>query len=66
MHAIETKPLASIGMLVSNWAKLHRSSECAETLVALRGPGGHALKVDRSMTDLIVEPKVDCPKIQEY
>jgi hypothetical protein len=40
-------------------------SECAKTLIALRGPGGRALKADRSLIDLIMELKVDCPRIKE-
>jgi hypothetical protein len=33
-------------------------------LSALRGPRGHALKVDQSLSDLIVKLKADCPGIQ--
>jgi hypothetical protein len=35
-------------------------------LIALRGPKGHALKADRSLSDLIIKLKVDCPKFQIY
>jgi hypothetical protein len=35
-------------------------------LIALRSPRGHALKVDRSLFDPIVELKVDWPEIQVY
>jgi hypothetical protein len=66
MCAIRSRPLASIGDASSNWAKLHRSSECAETLAALHSPGDRALKVDRSMFDPIVILNADCPEIQEY
>jgi hypothetical protein len=46
------------------WVNLHRMSICAEMHVALRGPKGHALKVDRVMLDLIVKLKADCHEIQ--
>jgi hypothetical protein len=35
-------------------------------LIALRSFRDHALKVDRSLIDPIMELKVDCPKIQKY
>jgi hypothetical protein len=54
------------GMLIAIWAKLHRSSWCAETLIFLQGSGDHALKADRSLIDPIIKLKADCPKIQEY
>jgi hypothetical protein len=53
-------------MLTSIWAKLHKSSVCEKMLVALRIPGDHALKANRSMIDPSMELKVDCPGIQEY
>jgi hypothetical protein len=65
VHAIGSKPLVSIGNAISNWAKPHRSLECTKMLVALLGPGGHTLKVDRSMFDLIEILKADCHEIQE-
>jgi hypothetical protein len=40
MRAIGSKSLALIGNTISIRAKLHRSLECVETLVALRGLGG--------------------------
>jgi hypothetical protein len=65
VRVIGSKPLASIRDATFNWAKLHRSLECAETIVALRGPRDCALKVDRVMLDLIMVHKVDCLKIRE-
>jgi hypothetical protein len=35
-------------------------------LIALRGFGDHALKANRSLINLIMKLKADCPKIQEY
>jgi hypothetical protein len=35
-------------------------------IIALRGPGDCALKVDRSLIDPIMKLKADCPKIQDY
>jgi hypothetical protein len=35
-------------------------------LVALSGPSGRALKDDRSLSDLIMKLKADCPRIQVY
>jgi hypothetical protein len=35
-------------------------------LIALRGVGDHALKANRSLINLIMKLKADCPKIQEY
>jgi hypothetical protein len=35
-------------------------------LIALRSFGDRTLKIDRSLVDLIMKLKVDCPKIQEY
>jgi hypothetical protein len=35
-------------------------------LVALRGPGDHDLNAGQLLIDLIMNLKVDCPKIQEY
>jgi hypothetical protein len=35
-------------------------------LIALRGFGDRALKVDRSLIVLIIKLKVDCPEMQEY
>jgi hypothetical protein len=35
-------------------------------LVALRGLGDHALKVDRSLIDPIMKLKAACPVIKEY
>jgi hypothetical protein len=34
--------------------------------IVLRGPKGRALKVNRSLSDMIIELKADCPKIQIY
>jgi hypothetical protein len=53
-------------MLISIWTKLHGSSRCAETLIALRDSEDRALKADRSLIDPIMELKADCPEIQEY
>jgi hypothetical protein len=53
-------------MLIAIWAKLRRSSKCAKTLVSLHSPGGHGLKADRSLIDLIVKLKAVCPEIHEY
>jgi hypothetical protein len=39
VRAIGSKPLTSIGDANFSWVKLHRLSECTETLTALRGPG---------------------------
>jgi hypothetical protein len=41
-------------------------SQYVETLVALRDSGDHALKVDRTLIDLISKLKADCPEIQKY
>jgi hypothetical protein len=35
-------------------------------LIALCGPKGRALKVDRSLYDPIMKLKADCPRIQVY
>jgi hypothetical protein len=35
-------------------------------LIVLRGSGDRALKADRSLIDLIMKLKVDCPKIKKY
>jgi hypothetical protein len=35
-------------------------------LIALRGSEDHALKAGRSLIDLIMKLKADCPEIQEY
>jgi hypothetical protein len=62
----EVSPLQRSGTLIAIWAKLHKSSWCAETLIDLRGSGDRALKGDRSLIDLIMKLKLNCPEIQEY
>jgi hypothetical protein len=52
VHAIGSKHLASI--------------RYAETLIALCGFGNRALKTDRSLIDLIMRLKTNCPEIKEY
>jgi hypothetical protein len=47
-----------------SWAKLQRAPLCVETLAALRGPWGHALKAEQVMPNMIMILKADCPKIQ--
>jgi hypothetical protein len=61
MCVIRNKPLCQLGTLITIWAKLHRSSKCVETLVALCGLGGCALKVDRLLIDPIVNLKRIAP-----
>jgi hypothetical protein len=53
-------------MLIAIWVKLRRLSWCAETLIVLRGSGDCVLKADRSLIDLIIKLKADCPEIQEH
>jgi hypothetical protein len=51
-------------MLVGEGFTDHQNTQ--KMLIALRSPRGHALKVDRSLFDPIVELKVDWPEIQVY
>jgi hypothetical protein len=62
----EISPLRQSGMLIAIWAKLHRSLRCAEMLIALRGSRDRTLKADRSLINLNMKLKTDCPEIQEY
>jgi hypothetical protein len=62
----EVSPLRQSVMLIAIWIKLHRSSWRTETLIVLRGFKDYALKVVRSLIDLIIKLKADCPQIKEY
>jgi hypothetical protein len=62
----EVSPLHQSGTLIANWGQPHSSSYCTETLIALRGPRGCALKANRSLFNSIIELKADCPGIQIY
>jgi hypothetical protein len=44
--------------------KLHCMSICVETLIVLHGIWGHALKVNQSLSELIVKLKEDIPESQ--
>jgi hypothetical protein len=59
----EISPLRQLGTLIAILEKLCRSSECVETVIALHGSEGCALKANRSLVDPIVKLKVDSPEI---
>jgi hypothetical protein len=63
VHAIRSKPLASIRDVYLYFGQSFTDHQCVEMLIALRGSDGRALKADRSLIDSIVELKADWPKI---
>jgi hypothetical protein len=58
VRVIGSKPLA---LIRNTYYYLGKTSH-----IILRGFGARALKADRSLIDLIMKLKADCPKIQEY
>jgi hypothetical protein len=66
VHAIESKPIASIGDAYCYLDKASQIVMMRRNAYRLTQFGDRALKVDRSLINSIMKLKADCPEIQEY